>query len=327
MKKAKKVVTLALLASTLASVAYADRDGRFNDRRDGRRDDFRVCRPYKMEQMDLTRQVNNFEMEVIRPLQNQLDDQSSRISARQSEERKLEGAVSSLRSNIVDAERRLKNIPGLIISVQDNIKQNQARLPGLQNELAKLRKEYDDAGFIRKPFIKAKINDKKDEIEATERAIRNGPQDIANMQAEQVRLPGQIDGLRSSLSVAEMNLTNARNQKPTLSEMLEVEISIRNRLESQDQLRRSLARDLADATEDVAKCELIDEQAETYRELLKMAHRLRLANCDVEMVRNRLPYNISEAEKRAFTQAVRMVCDPATDENDRPGPGPGPRPR
>lgn len=320
--KTKKIVALAVLASAILSTAHAQhhRDGRL----DGRREEFRICKPYRLAQMDLTRQVNDFEGQVIRPLMNQLEDQRARVSARQSEERKLEGAVSNLRSNITDSERRLKNIPGLIISAEQNIRDNQARLPILRQELANLQKEHEDAGVFRRVGLKIKINNKKDEIENAEKAIRNRTQEIANMQAEQTRLPGQIENLRSSLVVAESNLTNARNQLPSLNEMIEREIQLRNQLDSQDETRRRLSLDLQDASEDLAKCQLIDEQAETYRELLKMAHRLRMANCDVELVRNRLPYNITEAEKRAFAQAVRMVCDPATDGNE--GPGPGPRP-
>lgn len=315
--KSKKIVALAVLATTILSTSAFAQDRR--DNRPGNR--FEVCRPYSASVRDLARQVNNFEGEVIRPLMNQLDDQRSRISARQSEDRKLQGAVDSIRNNIVDGERRLKQIPGLIIDAQNSIKTSNATIPGLEVERAKLQKEYDDAGMIRRIGIKAKLNRVKDDIADHQKNIQRRNQDIANMQSEVVRLPSQIEQSRSSLIVAEQNLSVSRSQLPTMSELNEREIQIRNQLDSQEDLRRNMNRELAEANQDLSQCQQIDQDAETYRELLMMTHRLRAANCDVELVRNRLPYNLTEAQKRAFSQAARLVCDPVIDDNggnDRP---------
>ncbi|PIP93880.1 MAG: hypothetical protein COW00_04790 [Bdellovibrio sp. CG12_big_fil_rev_8_21_14_0_65_39_13] len=314
--KTKNIVALAVLATTvLSSNSFAQ------DRRDHRRGErFEVCRPYGEAVRDLSRQLNNFEGEVIRPLMNQLDDQRSRISARQSEDRKLQGAVDSIRNDIKNKERYLKQIPSLIVDAQNSIIASQTALPGLEQERIRRQKDVDDSNLFNRLGRKAKLKDAIRAIENANNNIKNRTQEISQMQSEAPRLPGQIEQLRSSLIIAEQNLSVSRNQQPSMSELTEREIQIRNQLDSQEEMKQRMNSDLAGANQDLSQCKQIDQDAETYQELLMMTHRLRAANCDVELVRNRLPYNLTEAQKRAFSQAARLVCDPVVDDNggDRP---------
>lgn len=307
----KKLITLAVLASTLTLPSAFARDGRGD-----KRNEFQVCKPYVLTKVSLERQLHNFEDEVLRPLQNRLDDQRRRVSQRISEENKIENVITQTSRDITASERRLNSIPGLIIANNNSIKGSQAKIPIIQNEIKDLEKELEDAGFFRRQKLKIQIKARKNDIEDERRNIQRKTGENANMESERNSLPARISNLRGRLAQAQENLAAHRNQIPSLNQLRDEEISLRNQLDSQAELRANMKRDLGIASIEVDRCMDIKQDALTYRELMKMAARLRQAECDVELVRNRLPYNISEIERRAFIQAAKLVCDPITDDGN-----------
>ncbi|MCO4794672.1 MAG: hypothetical protein KC493_13220 [Bacteriovoracaceae bacterium] len=308
----KKLATLAVLATTLTiSSAFAQRDGRNGDRRN----EFKVCKPYRMTVETLSTQLGNFEDEVLAPLQRRLDDQRRRVSQRISEENKIEGAIRSINRNITSSERRLNSIPGLIIANNNSIKGSQAKIPVLQGQIADLESQLSSAGWFKRQKLKLKIKARKNDIKDERKNIEKKTQQNANMEAERNSLPGTISNLRGRLAQAQDNLSAHRNQTPSLDQLRDEEIRLRDQLDSQAELRATMKRDLGIASFDLDRCVEIRKDAMTYRELMKMARRLRAANCDVELVRNRLPYNMRPISVRAFNQAAKLICEPLEADN------------
>jgi chromosome segregation ATPase len=317
MSTKRKVVALAVLATTALTFSDAfaqrrDRDGRHGS------NDFRVCKPYRMTVETLSTQLNNFEDEVLAPLQRRLDDQRRRVSQRISEESKIEGAIRDINRRITSSERRLNSIPGLIIANNNSIKASQAKIPQLEAEIKKLQAELDDAGWLRRAKLKMKIKARKNDIQDERKNIERKTRENANMESERNNLPGQISSLRGQLLQAQVNLDAHRNQTPSLDQLRDEEIRLRDQVDSQEDLRATMRRDLEIGRIELDKCVEIRQDAMTYRELMKMARRIRAAECDVELVRSRLPYNMRPVEQRAFNQAAKLICEPITDE---PGTG------
>lgn len=317
MSTKRKVVALAVLATTALTFSDAFAQRRDRDGRHGR-NEFRVCTPYRMTVETLSTQLNNFEDEVLAPLQRRLDDQRRRVSQRISEENKIEGAIRDLNRRITSSERRLNSIPGLIIANNNSIKASKAKIPQLEAEIKKLEAELDDAGWLRRAKLKIKIKARKNDIKDERKNIERKTRENANMESERNNLPGQISSLRGQVSQAQVNLDAHRNQIPSLDQLRDEEIRLRDQVDSQEDLRATMRRDLEIGRIELDKCVEIRQDAMTYRELMKMARRLRAADCDVELVRSRLPYNMRPVEQRAFNQAAKLICEPITDE---PGTG------
>lgn len=315
MSTKKKVVALAVIAATTLtfSDAFAQRSGD----RDGR-NQFRVCQPYRMTVETLTTSLDNFEEEVLIPLQRRHSDQRSRVSQRISEENKIEGAIRDINRQITSSERRLNAIPGLIIANNNSIKSSLAKIPALEAEIKKLENELNDAGWFRRQKLKLKIKARKNDIKDERKNIDRKTQENASMEQERTGLPSRISSLRGRLAQAQDNLTAHRNQIPSLQQLRDEEIRLRDQLDSQEDMRAQMRRDLEVGRIELDKCIEIRQDAMTYRELMKMARRLRAADCDVELVRSRLPYNMRPIEQRAFNQAAKLICEPITD-TDGPG--------
>jgi chromosome segregation ATPase len=317
MSRKREALTLAVLITT--TLTFSDTFAQRRDR-DGRlgRTEFKVCKPYRMTVDTLSSQLNNFEDEVLVPLQRRLDDQRRRVSQRVSVENKIEGAIRDLNRRISSSERRLNSIPGLIIANNNSIKVSKAKIPQLEAEIKKLEAELNDAGWLRRAKLKIKIKARKNDIKDERKNIDRKIQENANMESERNNLPGKISSLRGQLSQSQVNLDAHRNQIPSLDQLRDEEMRLRDQVESQEDLRAAMRRDLEMGKIELEKCVEIRKDAMTYRELMKMARRLRAAECDVELVRSRLPYNLRPIERRAFNQAAKLICDPITDE---PGTG------
>ena len=317
MSRKREALTLAVLITTTLTFSDAfaqrrDRDGRLG------RNEFKVCKPYRMTVDTLSSQLNNFEDEVLVPLQRRLDDQRRRVSQRVSVENKIEGVIRDLNRRISSSERRLNSIPGLIIANNNSIKASKAKIPQLEAEIKKLEAELEDAGWLRRAKLKIKIKARKNDIKDERKNIDRKIQENANMESERNNLPGKISSLRGQLSQSQVNLDAHRNQIPSLDQLRDEEMRLRDQVESQEDLRAAMRRDLKMGEIELEKCVEIRKDAMTYRELMNMARRLRAAECDVELVRSRLPYNLRPIERRAFNQAAKLICDPITDE---PGTG------
>lgn len=308
------LLTISILTTTLLTDANAyDTNGNNHIKNKINRGEerFQLCRPYEMIKIELSNKLDNFESQIVAPIRKNLEDQRNNISQRQANEQKLELVLRSTQESIINNERRLGEIPKLIADAQNSIKASQDSLPGLEQQSANLQKEFDAAnGWFARAAVKIKISNMNSRIDDTKNNIQNKGRDIANMQSESLRLPGQIAKSKADVITAGINLDQLRNQRPTLSEMLDREQQIRNQLDSQGEMRNRLTENLNNSKDDLDLCIKIDEDAATYKELGVMASRLRTEKCNIENVRNRLPYDATDAEKRALEQANHLVCSP-----------------
>jgi chromosome segregation ATPase len=305
-------VALAVLATALTLTSIQSMAQSHGDHSDRGRGEFRVCEPYKSDVIGLSNNLANFQDEVIAPLSRELSVSQSKIDQRLRAERKLESVVNSIGSDISSSERRLQSIPSLIIGNTNLAAAKRSEIISLRNDIVGYEAELRDAGFIRKRVLKGKIKRANKNISEAEKAISESIQSSASMEEESRTIPARIISLRDRLTQADSNLAAHRQLLPTLDSMRDEERSIRNRLDSQEDIRNDLNQKLTRAERRFGKCQKIDGDAQVYSHLSVMADRLRKANCEFEAVRSRLPFDISKAEKRALVEANDFVCAPAT---------------
>tara|TARA_Y100000590_G_scaffold263893_1_gene296302 strand:+ start:150522 stop:151523 length:1002 start_codon:yes stop_codon:yes gene_type:complete len=270
--------------------------------------DFRVCKPYRLEVRSLSDSINNFEAEVLAPLERELGERSSRVNHRASDERKLEIVVRDIENRISTAEGRLSSNPGAIEANKRRMVEARQEISSLEREIVKLEKDLEDAGFIKRPIIKKKIKNRKKDIKKEEQRIVSLQNDNVRLANEINTLPGQIEANRERLVTAEANLASLRNRVPTLAQLRDEERAVRQRLDSQEDIESNLRRDLLRADRELNLCRRIADDARSYNLLKSMAKRLKAADCNVELVRSRLPYDVTKLELRALEEANRMVC-------------------
>ena len=303
----KRKMVLAVLATTLtlSSMATMAQD---HNRGNGHHKEFRVCTPYKNAVVGFSDNLANFQDEVIAPLARELSVQQSKVDQRLREESKLESVVRGIDRDISSSERRLQSIPGLIIGNTNLIASKKSEIANLQNDIVRYENELSDAGWIRKKVLKGKIKKAKKNISKAEKKITNAIQDSASMKEESRTIPARIISLRSRLSQADQNLAAHRNLQPSLDSMRDQARAINNRLDSQEVIRDEINRKLTREKRKFTKCQVIDSDAQVYSHLGAMVSNLQDANCNVAVVRERLPYTISKAQKRALAEANAMVC-------------------
>ncbi|MBT7609620.1 MAG: hypothetical protein HN576_07680 [Bacteriovoracaceae bacterium] len=275
-------------------------------------DEFRVCTPYQADVIGFSNNLANFQDEVIAPLARELSIQSSKIRQRVEEERKLESLVRNINNDINYSERRLQSIPGVIIANTNLISAKRTEIINLQADIVKYEAELPDAGFFRRGTLKRKIKGAKKGITKAEKKISQALQNNASMEEESRTIPGRIISLRNRLTQADSNLADHRQLEPSLDSMRDVQRSIGNRLDSQEDVRAEISMKLTRAERRFKKCQKVDSDARVYSHLSIMASRLQEAQCDLDSVRSRLPYDTSKAAKRALAEAHNIVCSPTT---------------
>lgn len=301
MLSSKTIAGAVLLASVcLSTAALADNFER----------DFRVCKPYRLEVRGLTDSINNFETEVLAPLERELGERSSRVNHRASDERKLQIVVRDIENRINTAEGRLSSNPGAIEANKRRMVSARQEISSLEREIAKLTRDLADAGFIKRPIIKKKIKNRKKDIKKEEQRIVNLQNDNTRLAQEIRTLPATISANRDRLVTAEANLASLRNRVPTLAQLRDEESAVRNRLDSQEDIEAGLRRDLLRADREFSLCRRIADDARSYNLLRGMVKRLKAADCNVELVRSRLPYDVTKLELRALAEANDLVCAP-----------------
>lgn len=298
-KTAKSLIATTVLLGTL-STAMADNNGR----------DFRVCTPYDQAARTLNAQITNFDVEVLGPLERELAAHADASRYRANDESKLSSVVSKINSAIRNSEGRLSTNPRTIEDNKRRMVSARQEISSLDREIAKYTRELEDAGFIKKKVLKKKIKNRKKDIKKEEQKIVNLGQ--ANVQlAEEIRtLPARIASLKGDLVVANANFNQLRNRIPTLAELRTTEAAARRRLDSQEDIEAGLRRELVIAERKFSRCLKIEENAHAYRILKKMVKLLKANDCNVEAVRNRLPYDVSRLELRVLEEANQMVCAP-----------------
>ena len=270
--------------------------------------DFRVCKPYGEEVRRLNDQAQNFEGEILAPLERELSTRSSRVNNRAADERKLEKVVTSIKYEISNGEGRLVSNPSTIEANKQRMVQARQEISRLERRIVDLEKDLRDAGFIKRPILRKKIKNAKEDISQEEQRIVNLNRSNQDLAREIQSLPAAIEANRGRLVTAEANLASMRNRLPTLATLRDEERAVRNRLDSQEDIRRSLERETITAQRDFDSCRQIEDNSDTYIALHRMAKRLKEANCDVEAVRRRLPYDAPKTTLRALGEANRLMC-------------------
>lgn len=270
--------------------------------------EFRVCKPYAENVRGLNDQILNFEDQVLSPLERELSTRSSRVNNRASDERKLEKVVSSIKYEINSGEGRLVSNPSTIKTNIARMSQARQEISSLTQSIAGYERELEDAGFFKRGKLKRKIKKANKDINRANDTIVNLTRSNENMAREIQTLPAAIEANRGRLVSAEANLAEMRNRVPTLASLRDEERAVQNRLDSQEDIRRDLSRELVFAQQNFTGCRIIKENADTYVALHQMVKRLKAANCDAELVRRRLPYDVPKTTLRALGEADRLVC-------------------
>lgn len=270
--------------------------------------EFRVCKPYRIQTETLRVQIENFDVEVLQPLERELAVRSDRVRHRASDESKLERVVRDIQNTISTQEGRLRSNPGAIEANKRRQAQARQDIAQLEREIVKLQKDLEDAGFIKRPIIKKKIKNRKKDIKKEEQRIVNLEDDNRRMAQEIQTLPGTIASNRTRLVTAEGNLAAMRNRVPTLASLRNAEAEIRRQLDSQEDIEAELRRDLVTADREFVLCRRIADDARSYRALRKMVKLLKGNDCDLEATRRMLPYNTTPVERQALQDAFDMVC-------------------
>lgn len=300
--KKQSIMALAIVtgALSLTSTQLLANDG-----------DFRVCRPYRAEVRDLNSAITNFESEVMAPLRNELRIANQRVSDRQSLERKLENVVSSIEKTIRNSESRLRTNPASINSNRNAIVASNTKITSLNGDIARWTAEMDDVGFIKRGRLKRKIKKAKKEIDSLRNSITRANRDITTMEQELNTLPGHIASERARLATAEQRLNEHRNLKPSIDQLRDSQRAAGNRLDSQEDIKRQYRQNLLVADRELSQCMRIDKDARVYSYLAPMSRRLKKTNCELELVRNRLPYNAPKAQLIALREAFELTCETA----------------
>ncbi len=270
--------------------------------------DFRVCKPYKEQVRGLSDKIMNFEGQVLAPLERELSTRSSRVNNRASDERKLEKVVTSIKYQISNGEGRLVSNPSTIEANKRRMVEARKMIIALEQVVVDSENEMGDAGFFKRGKLKRRIKKAKKEITENNQRIVNLSRANDDMARESQSLPGQIEANRGRLITAEANLAEMRNRVPTLAQLRDEERSVRNSLDSQEDIKRDLSRELLFSQDQFESCRIVKENSDTYVALRRMVKRLKAANCDVELVRRRLPYDVAKTTLRALGEADRMVC-------------------
>ncbi len=297
----KKAASTLLIAGVCLSSTALMADN-FNNK------DFRVCKPYRLEVRSLSDSINNFETQVLAPLERELSERRATANHRASDERKLEIVVRDIESRIASAQGRLSSNPGTIEANKRRMVSARQEISSLEREITKLERDLEDAGFIKRPIIKKKIKNRKKDIKKEEQRIVNLQNDNVRLANEIRTLPGTIQANRDRLVTAEANLASMRNRLPTLAQLRQEERDARLALDSQEDIEANLRRDLVRADREFTLCRRIADDARSYNLLKGMVKRLKAADCNVELVRARLPYDVTKLELNALAEANRMVC-------------------
>lgn len=270
--------------------------------------DFRVCKPYHEKVQGLNNKIMNFEDQVLAPLERELSTRSSRVNNRANDERKLEKVVTSIQYQISSGEGRLVSNPSTIEANKRRMVEARGNIATLEDVIAAAELDLRDVGFIKRKILKKRIKNAKKDITKENDRIVNLNRSNEDLAREIQTLPGQIEANRERLVVAEANLAEMRNRVPTLAQLRDEERAVRNSLDSQEDIKRDLSREFLFAQDELNGCRVIKENSDTYVALHRMVKRLKAANCDVELVRRRLPYDAPKTTLRALGEADRLVC-------------------